>query len=69
MKLLKNEFLSNRGSISEVLKIALPLILASSAHAVNLLADRIMLDHYSDAAVAGSMAAGVTSFTLSCFFQ
>ena len=31
----------------EILKIALPLVLASSAHAVNLLADRIMLEHYS----------------------
>jgi len=52
----------------EMLKIAFPLVLAASAHAVNLLADRIMLDHYSSAAVAGSMAAGLTSFTLSCFF-
>ena len=68
MKLQKNKFLSHRGGMWEVLKIALPLILASSAHAVNLLADRIMLDHYSDAAVAGAMAAGLTSFTLSCFF-
>ena len=68
MKLQKNQFLSHQGGMWEVLKIALPLILASSAHAVNLLADRIMLDHYSSEAVAGSMAAGLTSFTLSCFF-
>ena len=68
MKLQKNQFLSNQGGMWEVLKVALPLILASSAHAVNLLADRIMLDHYSETAVAGSMAAGLTSFTLSCFF-
>ena len=68
MKLQKNEFLSHDGSMWEVLKIALPLILAASAHAINLLSDRIMLDHYSDEAVAGSMAAGLTSFTLSCFF-
>ena len=59
MKLQKNQFLSHKGGMWEVLKIALPLILASSAHAVNLLADRIMLDHYSSEAVAGSMAAGL----------
>ena len=68
MKLDKNTFLSHQGSMWEILKIALPLVLASSAHAVNLLADRIMLEHYSAEAVAGSMAAGLTSFTLSCFF-
>jgi len=68
MKLQKNQFLTHKGGMWEVLKIAFPLVLAASAHAVNLLADRIMLDHYSSAAVAGSMAAGLTSFTLSCFF-
>ena len=68
MKLAKNEFLSHKGGMWEVLKIALPLVLAASSHAVNLLADRIMLSHYSDEAVAASMAAGLTSFTLSCFF-
>lgn len=67
MKISKNEFLHNDGGILDVLKIALPLIIASSAHAVNLLADRIMLEHYSTVAVAGCMASGVTSFTLSCF--
>ena len=45
MKLDKNAFLSHRGGMWEILKIALPLVLASSAHAVNLLADRIMLEH------------------------
>ena len=68
MKLAKNEFLSHKGGMWEVLKIALPLVLAASSHAVNLLADRLMLSHYSDEAVAASMAAGLTSFTLSCFF-
>ena len=68
MKKQKNEFLEHNGGMWEVLKIAFPLILAASAHAVNLLSDRIMLDFYSDEAVAGSMAAGLTSFTLSCFF-
>ena len=68
MKIQKNSFLSHKGGMLEVLKIAFPLILASSAHAVNLLADRIMLAKYSDDAVAGSMAAGLTAFTLACFF-
>lgn len=68
MKIARNKFLTHNGGMGEVLKIALPLVLASSAHAINLLSDRIMLDYYSDTAVAGSMSGGLTSFTLSCFF-
>ena len=68
MKIRKNEFLTNDGGLLEVLKIALPLILASSAHALNLFSDRAMLAWYSEKAVAGAFAAGLTSFTLCCFF-
>lgn len=68
MKIQRNEFLSHNGGLLEVLKIAMPLILASSAHAINLFSDRAMLAWYSEKAVAGSFAAGLTSFTVCCFF-
>lgn len=68
MKRSNNEFLNHEGRIRDVLKIAFPLVLAASAHALNLLSDRIMLSRYSEEAIAGSMAAGLTAFALSCFF-
>ncbi len=68
MKIQKNEFLTHGGGLLEVLKIATPLILASSAHAINLFSDRVMLSWYSEKAVAGAFASGLTSFTLCCFF-
>lgn len=57
-----------RGGILEVLKIALPLILASAGHAVNLFTDRMMLQWYSTDAMAAAFPAGLTSFALNCFF-
>ncbi len=51
-----------------VLRIALPLILASSGHAIRMLADRIMLSKFSQDAIAASMPAGLTAFTLMAFF-
>lgn len=59
---------SVRGNIWEVLKIALPLILASAGHSINLFVDRIMLQHYSEAAMAASFPAGLTAFSIICFF-
>lgn len=56
------------GNIREVIKISIPLILASAGHAINLFADRIMLAHYSQEAVSAAFPAGLTAFTLSCFF-
>ena len=50
------EFFRN-GGIGEVLKIALPLVVATSCHAVNNLVDRIMLSHYSQDAMAAAMPA------------
>lgn len=56
------------GSMRDVLRIAWPLILASSGHALRLFSDRAMLSRHSDVAIKASFQAGVTSFTLMCFF-
>ena len=68
MKIQKNQFLSTEGGLFEVLRIALPLIMGAAAHALNLLADRVMLSHYSEEAVAASLTGGLTGFTIACFF-
>ena len=57
------------GNVMEVLKISLPLILASAGHTINLFADRVMLARYSQDAVGASFVAGLTSFTLISFFM
>jgi len=68
MKISRNEFLQTNGGHLEILKIALPLVLGSAAHSVNLLSDRIMLSHYSAEAVAASLGGGITAFSIACFF-
>ncbi|MDD3886619.1 MAG: MATE family efflux transporter [Victivallaceae bacterium] len=68
MKHRKSQFLSNDGSIIEILKIALPLILSSSCHAVNMFTDRLMLTRYSQASAAAALTSGLTNFTIQCFF-
>ncbi len=59
---------SERGNIWEVMKIAFPLILASAGHSINLFTDRLMLQHYSEDAMAAAFPAGLTQFALSCYF-
>ncbi|MFH0910682.1 MAG: MATE family efflux transporter [Planctomycetota bacterium] len=56
------------GGIREVIGIALPLVLATSGHAIRLFSDRIMLSRFSADAIKASVPAGLTSFTLTCFF-
>jgi len=56
------------GSIRDVIKVAFPLVLASLSHALNLFIDRVMLTHYSEVTMAAAFPAGLTSFSLSCFF-
>jgi len=56
------------GNIREVLRVSIPLILASTGHALSLFVDRAMLANYSQEAVSASFPAGLTSFTLDCFF-
>ncbi|MBT3278185.1 MAG: MATE family efflux transporter, partial [Phycisphaerales bacterium] len=58
----------HRGSLRDVLRVAWPLILASSGHALRLFADRVMLSRHSETAIKASLQAGITSFTLMCFF-
>ena len=59
---------SSQGGIAQVLRIAFPLIMASSGHAFRLFADRVMLARYSQPAIAATMPAGLTCFCLMCFF-
>lgn len=59
---------AGRGTLREVLRVALPLVMASSGHAIRLLADRIMLAHYSQDAIAAALPAGLTCFMLMSFF-
>jgi len=64
------DFFSDRqhGGIIEMLKVALPLVVATSCHAVHIIVDRIMLSHYSQNAMAATMPAGITSFSFACLF-
>ena len=59
------EFFRN-GRIGEVLKVALPLVVANSCHAIHIIVDRIMLSHYSHHAMAAALPAGITSFSFAC---
>jgi MATE family multidrug resistance protein len=56
------------GTFLEVFKVALPLILSSSCHAINMFVDRLMLARHSSEAVSAAFTAGLTNFTLSCLF-
>ena len=66
MSLNNSRELNHSGSFKEVLIIAMPLILSSSCHAMNMFVDRLMLTRYSAAASAASFTGGLTHFTLSC---
>ncbi len=63
-----SEVRENRGRLIDVLAVALPLVLASACHAINMFVDRLMLTRYSQAAAAASLGGGLTNFTISCFF-
>ena len=56
------------GGIGEVFRIALPLILSNSCHAVNMFVDRLMLARHSQEAVAAAFTGGLTNFTIACVF-
>lgn len=61
-------YVGGNGGILEVLKIALPLIMASAGNALNLFTDRVMLTRYSEEAMSAAFPAGLTAFSLSCVF-
>ncbi len=56
------------GNIVEIVKVALPLMLASSGVAIKIFTDRIMLSHYDGLALAASLSSGVIWFTLFSFW-
>jgi len=51
-----------------VVRVAFPLVMATSGHALRLFADRVMLSHFSEDAIGASMPAGLTCFTFMSFF-
>lgn len=56
------------GGYSEVLTIAIPLILSTGAWSILLFVDRMFLAWYSPEAIAAAMPAGIASFALMCLF-
>ncbi len=57
------------GGMAHVLAIAIPMILSTSAHTVQMFTDRMFLSWHSSLEFAASMQASITSFTLICFFM
>ena len=47
------------GGIADVLKVAVPLVVASLGHGVNLFTDRVMLSTYSPTTMAAAFPAGL----------
>ncbi len=60
--------LAGRGGMGDVIRVAFPLILASSGHAIRLFSDRLMLAWYSQESIAAAMPAGLLCFTFMAFF-
>ena len=58
-----------KGSFRNVLRVALPLIMAASGHAIKLFSDRVMLSWVSSESLAASMPSGNAAFTALCFFM
>ncbi len=63
---MSNKFES--GNIREIVRVALPLMLASSGVAIKVFTDRIMLSHYDGLALAASLSSGVIWFTMVSFW-
>ncbi len=53
---------SNLAVTGRILRVALPLIAASSGHALRLFADRVMLARYSQESIAAALPAGMMCF-------
>lgn len=58
-----------RDGYSEILRVAIPLILSTSSLTLTLFVDRLMLSRHSIADVAAVTPGGITYFTICCFFQ
>jgi MATE family multidrug resistance protein len=59
---------TSEGGGRELLRTALPLILATSASTIQQVVDRLFLNWYSPEAIAASMPAGILNFCLMTFF-
>jgi len=57
------------GSCREILSLAYPLILSTASLTVMHFVDRMFLSWYSQTAIAAATPAGITSFTIVCFFM
>jgi len=57
------------GSYREILSLSYPLILSTASMTVMHFVDRMFLSWYSQAAIAAATPAGITSFTIVCFFM
>ena len=57
------------GKLSEVFRIAFPLIMSSGTFAFKLFSDRMMMAWYSERSIAAALSAGMTSFMLASFFM
>ncbi len=57
------------GGYREVLNIALPLILSTSAWSIQHFVDRMFLSWFSPEAIAASMPAGLLNYTFMCLFM
>ena len=64
-----NVGISRDGGYRAVFRVAFPLIVASSGHALRLFADRVMLSAYSREAISASMPAGLLCFAAMSFFM
>ncbi|MCQ2379622.1 MAG: MATE family efflux transporter [Victivallaceae bacterium] len=60
--------LRGRGGVGDVLKVATPLIVANLGHAFMLFIDRMMLSHYSPAAMGAAVSSGMVAFATCCVF-
>lgn len=58
----------NNGGMKEVLKIAFPLILSTSAFTLQMFVDRVFLMWYDRDAMSGAMLGGILNFTFFSFF-
>lgn len=57
------------GSVTEALRVAIPLVLSTSSLTLTLFVDRLFLSWHSIEAVAAVTPGGITYFTIVCFFQ
>lgn len=56
------------GGFAEVIRLALPLVISTSAHTLQLFIDRVFLMQFSPDAMSAAMQAGITHFTIVALF-